>query len=405
MKIPIVGIIAEYNPLHNGHLYQIQKAKESSKAEAVVVVLSSNFVQRGEPSILDKWNRAQITINTGADLVLELPVVFSAHNAGVFASAATDILGSSGIVTHLSFGLEDPDWNTDIILSILNEEPADFKSLLKLSLGKGLSYVEARATALETMIAGSSEKLKKPNNSLALSYMLRLRQKKWKMQPIPIKRLGGGHHCNVLGEYSSSSAIRKAIAEGRSDEAMSFLPTESKEILRSAIADGDACIEYKKLWNLLRMLLIRSSAEEISKIAEVGEGIEYRLKKEALTSTSFNEWAEKCSSKRYTLGRIRRHAIHALIGLNHWENRAFQRIGPAYIRVLATNDKGKELLKKMKETSLLPVVTKYGEASRVSPYAQKMINYELLACELWSQLIPSEKFGEEHKRRIILKSE
>ena len=105
------------------------------------------------------------------------------------------------------------------------------------------------------------------------------------------------------------------------------------------------------------------------------------------------------------MGRIRRHAIHALIGLNHWENRAFQRIGPAYIRVLATNDKGKELLKKMKETSLLPVVTKYGEASRVSPYAQKMINYELLACELWSQLIPSEKFGEEHKRRIILKSE
>ena len=402
MKIPIVGIIAEYNPLHNGHLYQLQKAKELSKAEATVVVLSSNFVQRGEPSMLDKWNRAQITINTGADLVLELPVVFSAHNAGVFASAAVDILGSSGLVTHLSFGLEDPDWNTDIILSILNEEPADFKSLLKLFLEKGLSYVEARAKALETMVSGSSEKLKKPNNSLALSYMLRLRQKEWEIKTLPIKRIGAAYHSDILGEYSSSSAIRKAIADGRSNDAISFLPEKSKEVIRSAIEKGNTCTDHKKLWNILRMLLIRSTAEEISKIAEVGEGIEYRLKKEALTSSSFNEWAEKCSSKRYTLGRIRRHAIHALIGLNHWENRAFQRIGPAYIRVLATNGKGKELLKKMKETSLLPVVTKYGEASRISPYAQKMINYELLACELWSQLIPNEKFGEEHKRKIII---
>ncbi|NLV82667.1 MAG: nucleotidyltransferase family protein [Synergistaceae bacterium] len=402
MRIPTVGIIAEYNPLNNGHIYQIEKARNLSHAEAVVVVLSSNFVQRGEPSLIDKWARAQTALNTGVDLVLELPVVFSAHNAGVFANAATDILGSTGIVTHLSFGLEDPDWESDIILSILVEEPSEFKSLLKDSLNKGLSFVEARATALDKMVPGSSAKLRKPNNTLALSYMTRLYQKKWDMEPLLIERIGRGYNDESLSEYSSSTAIRNSIFRGQIHDALTHLPLESSEIVKNAITNGKACTDYTNLWNALRVTLMRSKAEEISQIAEMVEGIEFKLKEIAITSSSFQEWVKKCSSKRYPLGRIRRHAIHTILGLNHWENRAFQRLGPAYIKVLAMNKKGRQLLQEMKQTSVLPIITRCGDASRISDYARKIMNYELLACELWEQLIPNGEFGKEHTRKVII---
>lgn len=403
MRIPTVGIIAEYNPLHNGHIYQLEKARNLSQAEAAVVVLSSNFVQRGEPAIIDKWARAQTALNTGADLVLELPVVFSAHNAGVFANSATDILGSTGIITHLSFGLEDPDWESDIILNILVEEPQEFKSLLKDSLSKGLSFVKARATALDQLLPGSAAKLKKPNNILALAYMLRLSQKKWNMQTLPIKRIGKGYNDDSLSEYSSSSAIRKAIFTGQIDDAISHLPLASAEIVKNAITNGLACTDYGKLWNILRMILMRSTAQEMSKIAEIGEGIEFKLKKTAITSLSFEEWVRRCSGKRYPLGRIRRHAIHTILGLNHWENRAFQRLGPPYIKVLAMNKTGRQLLQKMKQTSLLPIITRCGDAAKISDYAHKVMSYELLASELWAQLIPNGEFGKEHKRKVIIK--
>ena len=403
MAIPILGIIAEYNPLHKGHLYQIKKARELTKAEAIVVVLSSNFVQRGEPSIINKWDRTKTALNTGVDLVLELPVVFSAHNAGVFANAAIDLLGSTGLVTDISFGLEDPDWNTDSILCILNEEPADFKSQLKLSLDKGLSFVQARANALEAMVPGSLERLKKPNNTLGLAYMLRLRQKNWGIKPLPIQRIGKGHNHNELDEYSSSTAIRNAISRGNIEEAMKYLPLESRETVYKAVSEGRACTNQKKLWNLLRMNFMRSTYEEISNIAEIREGIEFKLKEEAYESSSFDEWSKNCTSKRYTLGRIRRYAIHSLLALEHWDNRAFQRIGPSYIRVLGMSHKGRKLLNQMKDKSRLPIITKYGEAARISAYSQKIMKYELLACEIWNQLIPNEMFAEEHKQKVIIR--
>ena len=149
MLYPVAGIVAEYNPLHKGHLYHIKKARELCSAEAVAVVLSSDFVQRGEPALLDKWTRAEAALRCGVDLVIELPVIFSSHNAGVFANAAVDILAATGVVTHLSFGAENPDCLVDSIVDILLKEPEPFKPLLKKHLACGLSYVEARARATE----------------------------------------------------------------------------------------------------------------------------------------------------------------------------------------------------------------------------------------------------------------
>jgi len=139
-KKNIVGIIAEYNPIHNGHLYYIDRSLETSGADAVDVLLSSNFVQRGEPAFLDKWSRAKMALHSGADLVIELPTAFSCHNAGVFGSAAVDLMAMTGIVTHLSFGMEDPDAPLGAIARILVEEPSPFRKILRERLDSGFSY-------------------------------------------------------------------------------------------------------------------------------------------------------------------------------------------------------------------------------------------------------------------------
>ena len=403
MQIPITGIVAEYNPLHRGHLYHLEKARELSKAGAIIVVMSSNFVQRGEPALLDKWHRTEAALDSGADLVLELPLVFSAHNSGVFANAAIDILGSTGIVTNLSFGLESPDLHTDRILDILIEEPEAFKSGLKEYLEKGYSFVEARSLSLDSIIPGSAQKLRGPNNILALAYMLRIKQKKWPIATTPVQRIGSDYHSKDISEYSSATAIRKSLAEGRINEALKQLPPSSAKIVMRASSEGRLCINKDKMWDILRALLLRSSPDEISRYAEIREGIEYRLREAALKATSFDEWASACTSKRYTLGRIQRHGVHFMLGLEQWRNRAFQRLGPAYIRVLGMNDTGKELLRLMRTKASLPVITRYGAASGISEYARTMMHYELLGAEIWEQMIQNGNLGCEHARKVIIK--
>lgn len=383
----------------------MDQARTLSGAEGIIVVLSSNFVQRGEPALISKWERTKAALGCGADLVLELPLVFSAHNAGVFANAAVDILAMTGIVTHISFGLESPDWQMDKILDILIEEPEPFKFCLKEELDKGFSFVESRAAALDRMIPGTAEKLKGSNNSLALSYMLRIKKQNWEIDAVPVKRLGAGYHENELAEFSSATAVRKAISKGKVSEALSQLPDFSAGILNEAIGKGRTCTDEGKLWNILRSKLVSMSPEEISNYAEIGEGIEYLLREKAIVSSSFTGWGKACTSRRYPLGRIQRHGIHILIGLEHWTNRAFQRIGPPYIRVLGMNGKGRKMLRRMSKTASLPVITRCGAASSISDAASKVMNYELIGSEIWEQLVTEGEFGREHSRKIIISGE
>lgn len=400
MQIPTVGIVAEYNPLHKGHLYHIGQARAGSGADRVVAVMSGHFVQRGEPALLDKWQRAEMALAAGANLVLELPAVFAAHNAGVFASAAVRTLGASGIVSHISFGVESPDWHMDKVLDILLEESQVFKLSLQNFLKKGYSFVEARSLALDEMVPGSAEHLRKSNNMLALSYLLRIREQNLDLQTVPVKRLGAGYHETESGEFSSATGIRKKLRSGDTCGALALLPASSAEILERGLDARRVCLNYDRFWELLRASLLRATAEEVSRHAEMGEGIENRLRREALDSGSFEEWAARCTSKRYPRGRIQRHAVHFLLGLGHWENRAFQRLGPAYIRVLGADKAGRKMLSVMRETSRLPVITRCGAAKGV--YAEKMMRYDMLAAEIWEQLIPCGEFGKEHTRRVIM---
>ena len=403
MHYPVAGIVAEYNPFHNGHLYHIEQARRESSAEAVVVVLSSDFVQRGEPAMLDKYTRTEAALACGADLVLELPVLFSAHNAGVFANAAVDILAASGIVTHIAFGAEDPNCLTDTLIDILLKESEPFKTLLKKHLKKGLSFVEARARAVNEILPGSAKVLSGSNNTLALAYMKRIKEKNYPLIPLPIKRCGSGYNDKSLKEYASAAAIRRAIREGRVDKALSEMPPASREILRKALKNGLAYIDSTDYWRILRTVLLRESPQSIARCAEISEGIEYALRRAALTSQTYEDWIDACTSKRYPAGRIRRAGFHILLGTDHWTNRAAQRLGPPYIKVLGMNGIGQKVLHGMRAISTLPIVTTVGNASRVSAYASEVSRFDSLAAELREEILSGGRFGASHKKKVIIR--
>lgn len=401
MQIPTVGIVAEYNPLHKGHLYHIGQARAQAGAGRVVAVMSGCFVQRGEPALLDKWRRTEMALAAGANLVLELPVVFASHNAGVFASAAVEILSSTGIVSHICFGVESPDWDMDKVLSILLEEPQGFKLSLQNYLKKGYSFVEARSLALDELMPGSAQYLRESNNMLATSYLLHIRKKNLDIKPIPIKRIGAGYHETEAGEIASATGIRKKLRDGDTAGGLGLLPKSSADILEKELGAERVLLNDDGLWKLLRASLLRATAEDVSRHAEMREGIEHRLRWAALACGSFEEWTASCTSKRYPRGRIQRHAVHFLLGLGHWTNRAFQRMGPAYIRVLGADKTGREMLGVMRKKATLKVLTRCGAARNA--YARKMMEYDMLAAEIWEQLIPGSEFGKEHARRVIMR--
>ena len=289
MLYPVVGIVAEYNPFHKGHLLHIRRARELCGAQAAVAVLSSAFVQRGEPALADKWTRAEAALACGADLVLELPVLFSAHNAGVFANGAVDILAAARAVTHLSFGAENPDCLTDSIIDMILEEPEAFKLSLKKHLAEGFSFVEARARAADEIIPGSARVLAGSNNTLALAYMARIKKKSYALAPLPVLREGAAYNSERLEEISSAAAIRRALRDGRTDEAFASMPEASARIFKRALADGRLCLDYENWRRLLRALLLRARPEELRGFAEISEGIEYKLRDEALSARSFSD--------------------------------------------------------------------------------------------------------------------
>ena len=317
-------------------------------------------------------------------------------------AARASLIAAARAVTHLSFGAENPDCLTDSIIDMILEEPEAFKLSLKKHLAEGFSFVEARARAADEIIPGSARVLAGSNNTLALAYMARIKKKSYALEPLPVLREGAAYNSERLEEISSAAAIRRALRDGRTEEAFASMPEASARIFKRALADGRLCLDYENWRRLLRALLLHARPEELRGFAEISEGIEYKLRDEALSARSFEEWLDRCTSKRYPAGRLRRAAVHIALGLGHWFNRAAQRLGPPYIRPLAMNETGRALLHEMKKNAALPIVTTYGQASRLSPYAAECARFELLACELWEELVPNGRFGEEHKRRLII---
>ena len=401
----IAGITAEYNPLHDGHQYHIRKTRQCAGAEAVIAIISSDFTQRGEPSIVDKRARASMAVAGGADIVLELSCVFSCRNAGIFADAAMDIFYATGLVNVVSFGTEADSGEKKLfenIARVLNDEPEEFKEAMKKFLDEGYSFVQSRSMALDLFIPGALDLLSKPNNNLALAYIKRIKEKNYEMETLHIRRAGIGFHDKEAkpGEYASAASVRAAIERDGIEAARGLIPNTCAGILSAEMAGGHAVIGKDRLWRAVKQALLRSQREEMADIAEMREGLENRMKRAAYEAASMDEFVGLCTSRRYPAGRIQRYCIHLLLNLRQEPSRMFQDLGPAYIRVLAANDAGREILKLMRKTATLPLLSKPG--GKMTRYASEIMSFERAASEIWETLTDCPRPNAESRTHAVI---
>ena len=357
----VLGIVGEYNPFHNGHLYHILKSKEETKSDSVIVAMGGNFTQRGETSVVDKWVKAEMALANGADLVVEIPTIYATSSAENFADGAIKILNSMKIVDTISFGVENENLNKlNIIANILYEENKEYKELLDESLKKGISYPKAREEAIIKYLNDSSYKsiLSEPNNILAIEYLKSLKKNKSNIKPISIKRKEVGHlSLDYIGEFASGTLIRNLIKQGKFNDIKRFMTPASYTILMEEIKDGHFVKDISIFENIVIYNLRRMNLEEIKNLPDVSEGLENLIKKASNSCNTIEEFINIVSSKRYTNTRIKRIMLYSLLGINKKDIEFSKKINP-YIRVLGANRKGKELISQMvKENPKLKVIT------------------------------------------------
>jgi predicted nucleotidyltransferase len=329
-----------------------------------------------------------MALSGGADLALEIPVVYSSSNAGVFASAAVDILAATGVTRRVSFGMEDPVEGFRLLepmAAVLCGETEDFRRALREFLARGFSFVQARGMALESIIPGALALLKRPNNNMALAYLKRIMEMNYDIAPAAVGRIGPNHHSEeTAGGAASATAIRRMAASGDMDGACSAMPAESAAILMREYAAGRAAFEDGRFWTTVKQALVRSSARELSRVAGMREGFENRMIDMAYRSGDYESFVDACVSRRYPRSRVTRCCAHLLLNLRQDENAEFQGRGPAYIRVLGANERGRKLLGIMRRTSALPVITR--ASAPWSEYSAAMMRFEHRAAELWETL-------------------
>lgn len=412
-----IGIITEYNPFHNGHLYHLFKAKEMTEADYVIAIMSGNFLQRGEPAIISKWSRTKMALYAGVDLIIELPFVFSTQDANGFSFGAVKLLDSLQMVDYLCFGCETD--NLDTLYSIsnfLHIEPQKYKDLIVYNSKKGFEFPKTRSQALceyhrkfgidglEKISPLDLRKLLKyPNNILALEYIKHLLNLKSKIQPVAIKRIGAGYHQkNITGNISSATSIRNEILNNLrspktdlfmlNDKIKSTIPSSVFPVLERELREERGPITLDSYRQFILATLRKMPLEDISRIQGVTEGLENRIKEASLKSYTVDQLINSIKTRRYTRTKIQRIILHLMMNLSKKDVKIFNRCGPLYARILGFSKKGKTLLRTIKKNSSTPLVSKLSNYLRqtasweninIRNRSTKMLNYDILATDIY----------------------
>ena len=367
----VLGIIAEYNPFHNGHLYHLQKSLQVTGSSYCVAIVSGNFTQRGSTSLVDKWTKAEIALRNGIDLVLELPLLYSISSAENFAEGAIKILDSLKVVDYISFGSESGDISTlNMIADVLYKEPKAYKNILSHELSKGLSFPKARENALLMYlndIRKFSNVLSSPNNILGIEYLKALKKYKSNIIPVTIERYNSNYHdTSYRGNVASSTAIRNIVKNNGWDILRKVVPENTFSILLENIKVGHvvpdlSVFEKQIIYNLRKM-----SIQEIAQLPDVSEGLENAIKNAANSCNSVIEFLNIIKSKRYTNTRLQRILVYALLGITKKDIDLSKKAIP-YIRVLGFNNKGKYLISEVARANpkleIITSVKKYLDTS------------------------------------------
>lgn len=367
-----VGIIAEYNPFHNGHLYHLNEAKKLFPDSNFILILIGNFTQRGEISVINKWDKTKIALEYGYDLVVELPFLFATQAASIYAKGAIDILNYLNC-DYLVFGSETNDVNLLKKLVEITNDNKKYELLVKNYIDKGLNYPTAQSKALQEI---SNISIDKPNDVLALEYVRQIKNTNGKITPISIKRTNDYHEEDINKNITSATSIRKNI--NNNSLIKNTMPENVIKYINS--------INYDKYFELLKYQII--SSEKLNEYIGVDEGIENKLKKAIFDCNNIDELILKIKSKRYSYNRLQRMLLHILCQ-NKKEN---NNLSINYIRVLGLNNNGKKILKDCKNIKV-PIITKFKKEY------EYLFKEDIKASKIYS-LITNYDYKEEFKSSI-----
>ena len=381
----VVGIIAEYNPLHNGHIYHIEESKKQAGSEFCVVAMSGNFVQRGEPACTDKFTRAEWAVMGGADLVVEIPTAYAVSSAERFAEGAVKTLAATGVVTDLAFGVETEDLNALYhIADLLDREPANLRVYLMHHLKQGKSFPRAQYDALADLGVPENELeiLRQPNNILAVEYLKSIRRYAPEIRPLPIQRIGNKYNSTVLtGKLSSATAIREALLNG--DESVyDAMPMSVAAAMRF---DAQFPVTFDRFAPMLLYRLRSMTLEELAELPDVAEGFEQVLYRAARQAVDLPSLLELIKSKRYTLARCKRVLVSALLHVpSGMADVLGKRSSDLYLHVLGLKRIGRGLLAAMASSASAPVILRHSDLLNCTDTARASIAIDALSTDLYA---------------------
>lgn len=386
------GIIAEYNPFHNGHKYHLEESRRLTGADYTVAVMSGNFVQRGAPALVDKHLRTEMALRCGADLVLELPVLYATASSEYFAAGAVALLDKLGVVTHLCFGSECGDAGAlEQIASFLTDEPSWYRTALRELLKQGLSYPDARARALSMGTDSCSSILSSPNNILGIDYIKNIINRKCAIIPVTIKRTGAGYHDPQMTPAApgvppvSALAIRRALQEGgTAREIHAHMPLPAAELLESFLARNRA-VYADRLSGILYYKLLTEQKKGYEAYLDVTRDLSNRIRGSLNRFTGFEDFCGLLKTKAFTHTRISRCLLHILLGIRKEDmERGRDMDYTPYARVLGFRRSAAPLLERIQACSSIPLVTRPANAAKsLPPEADRLWELDILASEIY----------------------
>lgn len=390
----ITGIIAEYNPFHKGHAYQIKTLKEQYKSDYVIVAMSGNFVQRGTIAFTDKYERARMALTMGADLVLELPTLWSTSSAEYFAAAGVNLLNNTGVVTHLCFGAETDDLSSlKRISECLLTQKEEISSIITAHLKNGVSFPVARQRALEHFLFDipCQNILTSSNNILAIEYLKALHGTN--IEPLLIQRVGDSYHqTSISSPFASATAIRQAIHSQKAEGILNYVPEELLAQYEALLAN-DAYLSENAISQMLYYRLWNASKEELLSISDCNAALADKIQKGLSDYKDFTSFCDLLKSKDITYTRISRVLLHALLHITQEDYIAYKEENYCpYLRVLGFKKESADLLKLIKDHSSCPIVTKVADAKNyLPPKSLKLLNNEIHYSDLYNRLLYTKK--------------
>jgi predicted nucleotidyltransferase len=386
--VKAVGVIVEHNPFHNGHLYHLQQSKKQTKANVIIAVMSGYFLQRGEPALISKWNRTEMALKGGADIVIELPYAFSTQKAEIFAHGAVSILNNL-FVDELCFGSEAGSIDSfQHTINFLEKHDTLYNSKIKTFIKQGYSYPKAVSLAFQALNPSTNVlDLSQPNNILGFHYLKAIKNQKSPMKAKTIKRIHAHYHEKELtdGSIASATSIRKVLLENKTLHAINpFVPKSTYSILNTYFNEHKQFQHWEHYFSFLKYKLLTGTSKEFKEIYEIEEGIENRMIEAVKTADNFYNFMEKLKTKRYTWTRLQRMCTHILTNAKKEEMQmALETKKAPYLRLLGMSQNGQHYLNKVKKQIALPVI------STLSKHSNPLLHLDQKAAHTYMMGLPS----------------